>query len=190
MYRFYLFNVSWSAPGSGLSFTAVNYDSFTAYRSPMKTVILLVFVSFAAFGFEAVAQSYTYTPDGRKLHDTIAVLDSMFFDAYSNCEHKLEEYASFYSESLEFYHDKSGLSNSKKEMVEATQRNICGKVKRELIKGSIEVYPIKGYGAIEMGLHKFINSADYSHLPEPSRFIIFWQNKNGEWKIAKVVSLH
>jgi hypothetical protein len=47
---------------------------------------------------------------------------------------------------------------SKKDIINATKKNICGKVTRELVKGSIEVYPVKDFGAIEIGLHKFHNN--------------------------------
>src|SRR5688500_16139818 len=72
--------------------------------------------------------SYNYIPDDKKLHDTIVQLDSIFFDAYNTCATNLEKHAAFYSDSLEFYHDKGGLSTSKKETVDAIRRNVCGKV--------------------------------------------------------------
>ena len=132
---------------------------------------------------------YKYLPDDQQLHDTIVYLDSVFFNAYNTCTLNLEKYAAFYSDSIEFYHDKGGLMNSKQEIVDATKKNICGKVNRELVKGSIEVYPIKDYGAVEMGLHKFHNLVENS-TSRTGKFIIFWQHKNNEWKISKVVSLH
>jgi Domain of unknown function (DUF4440) len=95
-----------------------------------------------------------YKPDDLKLYKTITDLDSTFFEAYNTCNVNLEKYSSFYSEDIEFLHDKGGVMTSKKEIVEGTKKYICGKVTRELVKGSIEVYPIKDYGAIEMGLHK------------------------------------
>lgn len=135
--------------------------------------------------------AYQYTPDDKALHDTIVKLDSIFFDAYNHCDHKLEAYAAFYADTLEFYHDKGGLNNSKKEVVEGTKRNICGKVTRELVKGSIEVYPIKGFGAVEMGQHRFINHEEKNAEPSrPGKFIIFWRKGNDGWTITKVVSLH
>jgi hypothetical protein len=135
--------------------------------------------------------TYTYEPDDQKLHDTIVYLDSVFFHYYNTCNVNLAKYASFYADSLEFYHDKNGLSSSKKDMVNATEKYVCGKVTRHLVKGSIEVYTIKGYGAIEMGLHSFHNNTEPPGSPtHTSKFVIFWQHKNGEWKIAKVVSLH
>lgn len=136
-------------------------------------------------------QTYTYKPDDQKLYDTIAKLDSIFFALYNNCATQLDAYAAFYSDSVEFYHDKGGLNTSKKEIVEATKKNICGKVTRELVKGSIEVYPIANYGAVEIGLHMFHNNQEKQTGPSKiSKFIVIWQHSNKGWKIAKVVSLH
>jgi hypothetical protein len=137
------------------------------------------------------SSDYRYKPDDQKLYDTIVHLDSLFFRYYNTCDVNLEKYAAFYSDSIEFYHDQGGFSKSKTDIVEATKKNICGKVTRELVKGSIEVYPIKDYGAIEMGLHKFHNNTQKETQPaKESRFIVIWQHKAGEWKIARVVSLH
>lgn len=132
-----------------------------------------------------------YTPDNPELYKTIVKLDSVFFDAYNHCDTKFETYADFYADDIEFYHDQGGLSNSKKDILEGTKKFICGKVTRTLIPGSIEVYPIKGYGAIEIGLHSFSNNTNPPDEPKKvSRFTIFWKQVNGTWKIAKVVSLH
>jgi len=135
-------------------------------------------------------ESYKYKPDDQKLYDTIVHLDSLFFHYYNTCDVNLDKYAAFYADSIEFYHDRGGLNTSKADIVAATKKNICGKVTRELVKGSIEVYPINGYGAIEMGLHKFHNNQEKEAIPHASRFIVIWQYKMGEWKIKRVVSLH
>lgn len=136
-------------------------------------------------------QAYTYKPDDQKLYDTIVKLDSIFFSLYNNCSTQLQAYADFYSDSIEFYHDKGGLNTSKKEIVEATKNNICGKVTRELVKGSVEVYPIANYGAIEMGLHMFHNNQEkQSGPPKISKFIVIWHHTGNGWKISRVVSLH
>ena len=80
---------------------------------------------------------------------------------------------------------------SKQGLISATQKNICGKVTRELVKGSIEVYPIKDFGAVEIGLHKFHNNQEpVGTASKVGRFLIVWENKNNEWKIRRVVSLH
>jgi hypothetical protein len=131
-----------------------------------------------------------FKPDDPALYDTIARLDSTFFADYNTCTVHLAEYADFYADSLEFYHDKSGLSQSKKDIVEATKRNICGKVTRQLVPGSLEVYPIAGFGAIEIGFHTFHNNAEPNATPHPGRFVIVWHNTPKGWKITRVISLH
>jgi hypothetical protein len=90
---------------------------------------------------------------------------------------------------LEFYHDRGGVTTSKKALIEALKNNICGKVTRELLKGSIEVYPIPNYGAVEMGYHRFHNKSENSTSPF-ARFVNIWHHENGQWKITRVISLH
>ncbi|HOY13313.1 MAG TPA: DUF4440 domain-containing protein [Saprospiraceae bacterium] len=132
-----------------------------------------------------------YKPDDKQLYETIVKLDSIFFGAYNTCNTNLEKYGSFFSENIEFYHDQGGLMTSKQDIIDATKRNICGKVTRELVKGSIEVYPIKDFGAIEIGLHKFHNNQEpVGTTSKAGRFMVIWENKNNDWKIRRVVSLH
>lgn len=134
---------------------------------------------------------YVYKPDDKALYDTIVRLDSIFFTYYNTCNVNLDKYAAFYADSLEFYHDKSGLDTSKQNIVNRTKENICGKVTRELVPGSIEVYPIKGYGAVEMGLHKFHNHMEKEVTPpHASKFVLLWQHGANGWKITRVISLH
>lgn len=123
-----------------------------------------------------------------ELYQTIVKLDSTFFHAYNTCDLPTQE--AFYSHSIEFFHDRTGLETSKKKIMESIQKNICGKVTRELIKGSIEVSPIPGYGAVELGMHQFHNNQEKNATPHPSRFIILWRNNNDKWTITKVISLH
>ena len=93
------------------------------------------------------------------------------------------------SEDLEFYHDRSGLSTSKKDYIESIKNNICGKVTRVLAKGSIEVYDIRGYGAVEIGYHSFKNAVEGVES-EPSKFVILWRLKDKQWQLARAISLH
>ena len=140
---------------------------------------------------QAAGTMYTYKVDDQKLYDTIVHLDSLFFRAYNTCNVNMERYAGFFADSIEFYHDKGGLMTSKQQMLDTTNKYVCGKVTRELVKGSIEVYPLGNYGAVEMGLHKFHNNTEKEGTPsETGRFTIIWQHKNNTWKITRVISLH
>lgn len=130
-----------------------------------------------------------YQPADKKLYDTIVYLDSVLFEGYNTC--KLDRFERYFSDSIEFYHDKGGLSTSKKQLIESLKNNICGKVTRELIPGSIEVYPIPGYGAVQIGNHRFHNNHEPPGTPSRiGKFVHTWQYKNGEWKLSRVISLH
>jgi len=62
--------------------------------------------------------------------------------------------AAVLADSIEFYHDEGGLMTSKKDLLAAIKENICGKVTRVLVQESVEVYPIPGFGAVEIGYHR------------------------------------
>jgi hypothetical protein len=131
----------------------------------------------------------SYIPDSQSLYDTIVKWDNIYFTAYNTCD--LEKQRSIFSDSLEFYHDKGGLSTSKNDIMKALEKNICGKVTRELVAGSIEVYPIKDFGAVEMGIHRFHNNQEPPGTPSHAgKFVIIWQHTNNTWKITRVISLH
>lgn len=130
-----------------------------------------------------------YVPESKVIHDSIVLMDSIFFEAYNTC--KMDVMESLISDDVEFYHDRGGLTTLKSQILDATRRNICGKVTRELLKGSIEVYPIPGYGAIQIGAHRFINHQEMDKGPSRySKFIHTWHRENSNWKLARIISLH
>ena len=159
-------------------------------RNTKLCLAMFMMVILSSFLKNTAAQTYQYQPHDQKLYDTIVHLDSVFFAYYNTCDANLDKHSAFYADTLEFYHDNGGLSTSKQQVVEGIRKNVCGKVTRELIPGSIEVYWIPGFGAIEMGIHQFRNKEEPNAAPHPSRFMIFWQYRNQEFKITKVVSLH
>jgi ketosteroid isomerase-like protein len=120
------------------------------------------------------------------LFETIRSLDSKLFDAYNHCD--LETLSVMMSDDLEFYHDQTGLSVGKAPFIAAIRQNICGKVRRTLVSESLEVYPLKGYGAVETGVHRF----DHPGHPEDgvgeAKFVTVWQNKDGMWKVTRAIS--
>jgi len=155
--------------------------------------ISLIFISLLISAFsitkEINKENYNdYKQDNSSdLYNIIFQQDSIFFQAYNNCD--LDKQSEYYSDNIEFYHDKGGLMTSKKEILEATKNNICGKIRRKLIKSSLEVYPINGYGAVEIGMHEFQN-LQQNQESNPSKFIIIWQQEDDKWKITRVISLH
>ncbi len=156
------------------------------FKSSALLTLLIIVASVTA---SAQSQdTYKYVPSSKELYDTIVHMDSVYFNAYNTCD--MATQAAIYADSIEFYHDKGGLMTSKKDLLAAIKENICGKVTRVLVKGSIEVYPIAGFGAVEIGLHKFINHAESEVPSKPDKFIMIWRLKNSKWQITRVISLH
>lgn len=119
------------------------------------------------------------------LYETIKSLDAKLFGAVNNCD--LAVLGSMVSDDLEFYHDQTGLSVGKAAFVAAIQQNICGKVQRTLIENTLEVYPLKGYGAVEIGIHRFHHPHEPDNVGD-AKFIHIWHNENGVWKVTRVIS--
>jgi len=128
------------------------------------------------------------TPPSGELFQTISRLDTQVFDAIDRCDMKTE--SSFWASDAEFYHDKNGLMVGGEQIVNAIKNNLCGKVKRELVPGTLEVYPLQGYGAVEIGVHRFLHPWQQDHgIVGEAKFIHVWRYKEGVWKITRVISI-
>ncbi|HEV2196485.1 MAG TPA: nuclear transport factor 2 family protein [Candidatus Acidoferrum sp.] len=122
-----------------------------------------------------------------ELDKVIATLDAALFDSYNRCD--LEKFSSFFADDVEFYHDQGGVTLGRAALTDSLKKNICGKVTRELVPGTLQVHYMKGYGAVEMGVHRFRHPGheDTEGVGEAS-FIHLWQYKDGAWKITRVIS--
>ena len=134
----------------------------------------------------ATATMAPETAEDAALYETVAGLDKTLFDAVNRCD--LEKLGSMVTDDLEFYHDKTGLAVGKKIFLDSIKNNVCGKVQRELVAGSLEVYPLAGYGAVEIGVHRFHHPGQENDVVGEAKFIHVWQLKDGTWNIARVIS--
>lgn len=156
--------------------------------TPLRLGVLLISLCISITASPQSQDAYVYKPPSLALYNTIVRMDSIYFGAYNACD--MDKQAAIFADSIEFYHDGSGLETSKKALLAAIRENICGKVSRELVKGSIEVYPIPNFGAVEIGLHRFINHAENNSVSKPDKFVIIWRHLNDQWQITRVISLH
>lgn len=96
---------------------------------------------------------------------------------------------------FEFYHDKSGVVTKSGRQFVQSVADMCAhpgewRSRRELVKDSVEIYPIEGYGAMEIGVHRFYERK----LEQPERlagiakFSHVWKRENGQWKLSRVLS--
>ncbi len=119
------------------------------------------------------------------LFKTVQAEDARLFTAYNHCD--LTTLGDMVSDDLEFYHDQTGLTVGKAKFLAAIKENICGKVHRQLLLDTLEVYPIRGYGAVELGIHRFSHPQDPGNIGD-ARFVMLWQYKDGAWKVTRVIS--
>jgi ketosteroid isomerase-like protein len=123
----------------------------------------------------------------QRLYDEIARMDATMFDAYNR--HDLEGLMALFSDDLEFYHDSGGRLALAE--VRGGFKNIFDRhdgIQRELVPGSLEVYPIKGFGAIEIGAHRFCHVENGRDDCGTFRFVQVWQQTGANWKVSRVVS--
>lgn len=127
--------------------------------------------------------------DQSALYRTVSELDTEFFSAFNNCNApgQLQRHASFLESNLEFYHDNGGVSWTRQDYVEKTRRNVCGNFRRKLTPGSLEVYPIKGFGAIEEGNQTFCDIKSEKCFGE-ARFLIVWHQTPDGWRATRIFS--
>jgi hypothetical protein len=95
----------------------------------------------------------------------------------------------FFTSDLEWYQDNGGLIGFEK--VFENFNSIFNRdydLKRSLIKESLEVHLIEGYGAIEIGMHQFKHIDNGKLEIGTFKFLMIWKNDNENWKISRVVS--
>ena len=153
-------------------------------RTAILSVVYLVAVS--AVPCRVIAQAPVPAAEQAELTRTVAELDTKLFDAYNHCD--LKTLGAMVSDDLEFYHDQTGLMVGRAPFLEAIQKNICGKVERTLVQGSMEVYRLKGFGAVEIGVHRFHKAGDAGDVGGEAKFITVWQNNDGVWRVTRVIS--
>lgn len=131
-------------------------------------------------------------PEGQapaELAETLAALDAAAFDAFNRCDEpgQLERHAGFFSPSVEFYHDNGGVTWTRDAMIANTAKFVCGNFRRELVPGTLRVYPVKDFGAIAQGVHRFCQIAD-GKCEGMADFVMVWRQDGERWEITRVLS--
>jgi len=138
----------------------------------------------AGFSLATHAQSAPPMPSGAELVEAIKVLDKQHYDAFNACDMKTLE--ALYAPDTEFYHDLNGKVLSREQLLAAIRKNICGKVQRRAT-APVEVQPLAGVGAIEIGSQCFYRAGEEACVQE-GRFFMLWRYDNGIWQLTRVFS--
>jgi ketosteroid isomerase-like protein len=124
-----------------------------------------------------------------EVYKEIVKVDSAMFYAFNNCDSV--DYKKYLADDLEFYHDLGGLHFLAEEM--QSVKEMCARnshIRRELIKGTLEVHQLGDFGAVEIGIHRIYhtNKGETEHISGDYKFIHVWQKKDGVWKLKRVIS--
>lgn len=141
--------------------------------------------------------AFTQVESSSKLYKTILSKDSLLFQVgFNTCD--ISQFESLLSESFEFFHDKSGISDRKK-FLNDLKNGLCKypetyQSRRELIVEKTQVFPLyengELYGAIQYGEHRFYEKMDgkQEQFSSTAKFTHVWILENGLWKLNKSLS--
>jgi hypothetical protein len=142
------------------------------------------------------------TTDGKaqaKLTDLTSLIsekDSLFWKSYNSCD--LVSFRTFFTDDIEFYHDKGGITLGIEALTSTMSQNLCGKpgfkLRRAVVPGTVKIYPLEKngtiYGAVISGDHDFFvteNAKPEFHSGR-AKFTHIWILTNKEWKMSRVIS--
>lgn len=148
--------------------------------------ITLFLLAVLLFG-SAHAQDAKQKHQDKELFQTILKLDSAWFATFNK---DLTIFSSYIDSTLEFYHDGSGLTfyadnvAAFKRMKERTPD-----LTRELLVETMEVYPIPGYGAVQIAQHRFCHKENGKMDCGVFKFINTWKKTEQGWKVTRIISV-
>ena len=153
-------------------------------KSPIVTILCI-----------CINSTFAQVPQTSELFKTIKGKDSLLFElGYNQVDTKQIELLT--AEDFEMYHDKQGILSPKKNFVSAMKSldDMSYKATRELVEGSLEVYPLRKngeiYGAIENAVSKFYGKekGKPKYLTSTSKLSILWLKHKNQWQMKRVFS--
>ncbi|HVK58079.1 MAG TPA: nuclear transport factor 2 family protein [Candidatus Kapabacteria bacterium] len=164
-------------------------------------VLLVLWVVLLAVAVDKNAETDTAGADAKSskvelsMPEDLASLDLRLFDAiFNDCD--LPAVEKLLADNFEFIHDKGGLvatnaSQFLKSIREGCERKNAGLgelSRRELV--SMETFPLKNYGAIQTGVHRFfiIEPGKPDRPGDIAKFTHVWRKTGDHWKLARVLS--
>lgn len=153
------------------------------------SAVAIAMMSWAGVAAEPAAAAPAALPEGKALTELVVGLDTQLFDSFNRCADPAQfaRHAALFDEKVEFYHDVGGVTWTRERMLENTRRNVCGKLRRELVAGSLRVYPLPGFGAMEIGEHRFC-APDGGACHGRGEFVVLWHRDGERWVATRVIS--
>lgn len=129
----------------------------------------------------------TLPTDPDALRAVVLDLDRRMFAAYD--AHDVDALMAWFAPELEFFHDTGGLANWAQ--VKAGFASVFANnpdIRRELVPGSTRVYPVRDYGAIQIGRHRFCHTENGRPDCGEFEFVQVWRLRDGRWQVTRELS--
>ncbi len=149
----------------------------------MTKIARSIFALFVALVFSNTLCAQT----PQELAKKILAMDKVLFDAFNACNIKVM--SEVLDQDLEFYHDKSGLTDHS-QTIRSAKNNCDNKLglTRTLLSEYNAIFPAGDYGAIQEGRHQFCHMENGKNDCGTFKFVHIWKNTNGQWTISRVIS--
>lgn len=145
----------------------------------------------------ALAQETPKMPEGAALEAAIAAADTQFFHLFfDQCEPAAVE--AMVAPDFEMYHDRGGVTGKGREDFVDRYAKDCAtragpdawRPRRALVRASLGVHPVPGFGAIEEGDHLFYERKGDGpeKLVGKAHFVQLWKWTATGWQLARVFS--
>jgi CubicO group peptidase (beta-lactamase class C family) len=127
---------------------------------------------------------------GAPLDVALARMDSLLFDAaFVACD--TARVFAMLTPDIEFYHDQTGAKRGDEVRADfARLASACPRgqgITRVLTPGSLQHFPIRDFGAMQTGEHRFDNAN--GDPPVGARFVHLWTNRDGAWRVSRIYSV-
>jgi hypothetical protein len=148
--------------------------------------ITLFLIAVLLFG-AAHAQNTNQKHQDKELFAFVLKLDSSWFSHFNK---DIDAFSSFVDTSLEFYHDKSGLSFYADNIAAFKRmKTTTPDLTRELLPETMEVYVIPNYGIVQIAQHRFCHKENGKMDCGIFKFIHTWKKTEQGWKVTRIISV-
>lgn len=152
----------------------------------LNRILLICFLLFSLVA-RGAAQTHKQDAHAGTLYRELVTMDSLLFRAFNTRD--LDGMKKYFSTDLEVYQDNTGFRSYGETM--ASFKELFTKdyvLTRELVQGSMEVYPIQDFGAIQTGLHVFSHMEDGKMVRGTFKFLHVWEKTREGWKIKRLIT--
>jgi hypothetical protein len=152
----------------------------------------------AAMALQGTPAAPVQVPDQPALTEQIRAADAALFDLFFTGPCDSARLRAMLASDIEFYHDRGGFNvRSPDDFVAIFETNCrdrqqpgAWRTRRELVRESLQVDPVPGHGAIEVGEHLFYEREGDGpeRLAGRARFAQLWVLTGEGWRLSRVFS--